>query len=95
MEGTPINVRKAADLARIRLSEEEESRFSSQLGDILEYVKKLNSLDLSEVEATAHANPVFDVMRPDASRPGFGLEKALLNAPKRTSDQFLVTKVVE
>jgi aspartyl-tRNA(Asn)/glutamyl-tRNA(Gln) amidotransferase subunit C len=95
MEGKPIDVRKAAELARIHLSDEEASQFSSQLGDVLEYVDQLNSLDVSNVEATAHANPVFDVTRPDVSRPGFGVEKALLNAPQKTSDQFLVTKVVE
>ena len=90
-----IDVRRAAELARINLSDEEAERFGSQLGNILDYIEKLKSLEIDDIEPTAHANPVFDVLRADESRPGFGLERALLNAPQKTSDQFVVTKVVE
>ena len=44
---------------------------------------------------TAHASPVFDVMREDVSRPGFGVENALKNAPRPVGDQFGVPKVIE
>ena len=47
------------------------------------------------VEPAAHPHEVFDVTRPDAARPGFGIEAALRNAPRRTGEQFLVPKVVE
>ena len=90
-----MDVRKAADLARIQLTDDEAARFGGQLGSILDYIEKLNTLDVSDVEATAHANAVYDVTRPDTSRPSFGLEKALLNAPQKTADQFIVTKVVD
>ena len=90
-----MDVRKAAELARIELTDDETARFGGQLGKILEYIDKLNTLDVSKVDATAHASAVYDVTRPDVSRPGFGLEKALLNAPQRTADQFIVTKVVD
>ena len=88
-------MRRAAELARIKLTEAEADRFGGQLGKILEYIDKLNSLDVSDIDPTAHANAVYDVTRPDVNRPGFGLEKALRNAPKKTAEQFIVTKVVE
>lgn len=90
-----MDVRKAADLARIQLTDDEAARFGRQLGKIVEYIDKLATLNVDGVEATAHTSAVYDVMRPDVSRPGFGLDKALLNAPRKTADQFLVTKVVE
>lgn len=90
-----IDVKKTADLARLRLTPEEEASYSGQLDRILEYVSQLESVDTAGVEPAAHPHEVFDVIRPDAARPGFGMEAALRNAPRRSGDQFLVPKVVE
>ena len=90
-----IDVKKTADLARLRLTEEEEAAYSGQLDRILEYVSQLDAVDTSGVEPAAHPHEVFDVLRPDAARPGIGMEATLQNAPRRSADQFLVPKVVE
>ena len=95
MSEQEIDVNYVADLARLELTEEEVSSFSAQLGDILDYVRKLESLDLEGIEPMAHAAPVFDVMREDVSRPGAGTDSALANAPDKCNDQFRVTRVVE
>jgi len=95
MAGSELDIQYVADLARLNLSDDERAKFAGQLKQVLEYVEQLEGVDVSEVEATAHANPVFNVMRPDVSRPGFGLEKALANAPKKAGGQFVVTKVIE
>ena len=58
-------------------------------------MKKLDEIDVTGIEPTAHANPVLNVVRPDEMRPGLDLEDALRNAPKATSDQFVVAKVIE
>jgi aspartyl-tRNA(Asn)/glutamyl-tRNA(Gln) amidotransferase subunit C len=47
------------------------------------------------VEPTAHAMPVYDVLRVDESRTGFTQEQALSNAPKRHADQIQIPKVIE
>lgn len=91
----PIDVKKTADLARLRLTAEEEAAYSGQLERILEYVSQLDAVDTSGVEPAAHPHEVFDVLRPDTARPGFGVDAALRNAPRRTGEQFLVPKVVE
>jgi aspartyl-tRNA(Asn)/glutamyl-tRNA(Gln) amidotransferase subunit C len=88
-------VQRVATLARLKLTETEEQEFSAQLGQILDYVAKLDELDVSGIEPTAHPSPVYDVTRPDVSRPGFGAENALLNAPKQAQGQIQVPKVVE
>jgi aspartyl-tRNA(Asn)/glutamyl-tRNA(Gln) amidotransferase subunit C len=90
-----IDVRKTADLARLRLTPEEESAYGGQLDRILHYISQLDEVDTSDVEPAAHPHEVFDVTRADEPRDGFGVEAALSNAPRRSGDQFLVPKVVE
>jgi aspartyl-tRNA(Asn)/glutamyl-tRNA(Gln) amidotransferase subunit C len=95
MSSPELDVRYVAELARIDLSEEEISTFQGQLGRILEYMKQLDALDVSGIEPTAHANPVYDVLRADKLQPSLERDLALSNAPRKTEDQFMVPKVVE
>ena len=95
MSAQKLDVAHIANLARLHLDQDEIATFQGQLDKILAYVEKLNELDVNGIEPTAHASPVFDVMRDDVARPGFGIEKALRNAPRRVGDQFGVPKVIE
>ncbi len=95
MDNDKIDVNYVADLARLQLTDEEVERFSSQLNDIIGYVRQLEGLDVTGIEAMAHATPVYDIMRADESRPGNGTQCALANAPEKSADQFRVTRVVE
>ena len=63
-----IDVKYVAHLARLNLSPEEEQKFGTQLSQVLGYVEKLNQVDVSQVEPTAHAMPLVNVTRPDATR---------------------------
>lgn len=90
-----LDVRDVARLARIQLSDDEVSLFQSQLGSILEYVEQLSTLDVSHVEPTAHAAPVFNVFREDDARPGLPRERVLANAPHSANNLVVVTKVIE
>jgi aspartyl-tRNA(Asn)/glutamyl-tRNA(Gln) amidotransferase subunit C len=95
MSSPNLDVRDVARLARIELTDEEATTFQSQLGRVLEYVEQLKTLDVSNVEPTAHANPVFNVLREDVSRPGLTREAALANAPHSANNLVVVTKVIE
>ena len=95
MAATEIDVRYVAHLARLNLTPEEEQKFGAQLGQILGYIEKLNQLDVSGVEPTAHAVPLVNVTRPDEVRPSLTNEEALRNAPARANGLFLVPKIVE
>ncbi|MCB1077940.1 MAG: Asp-tRNA(Asn)/Glu-tRNA(Gln) amidotransferase subunit GatC [Verrucomicrobiae bacterium] len=91
-----MDVNQVANLARLALSPEEAARFQSQLDHILKHIEQLNAVDVSGIEPTAHANPVYDVMREDVPRGhSFSADEALSNAPERSQDQFRVVKVVE
>ena len=43
-----------ARLARLRLSDEEVERMSSELSTILDHIEKINELELDSVEPTSH-----------------------------------------
>lgn len=88
-------VEHVAKLARLQLSPQELDRYGQQLGAILDYIAKLEKLDVSGVEPLAHAAESANVFRPDAPRPSLDRTEALKNAPERTGDFFIVPKVVE
>lgn len=95
MSTSEINIQHTAKLARLQLTEEETARYQSQIAGILDYMKVLEAHDLSGVEPTAHAMPVYDIWREDTSRDCFSAEEALSNAPRKAQGQFLITRVVE
>tara|TARA_B100000459_G_C8504221_1_gene168802 strand:- start:12 stop:290 length:279 start_codon:yes stop_codon:yes gene_type:complete len=90
-----MDLSRAVKLARIELTPEEERRLAPQLGEVLQYVNKLNELDVSDVEPTAHAAPLSNVMREDQPRETLSQEDALRNAPKTANGLFVVPKIVE
>ena len=90
-----LDVAYVAKLARLNLSDEETELFQKQLGDVLKYAEKLREVDVSNVEAAAHALPIFNVFREDAPRDWFTAQQALSNAPRQANGLFIVPKVVE
>jgi len=95
MSDSEFDIKYVANLARIAVTPEEEARLGSQLGDILGYVKKLEELDVSDVEPMAHAVPLDNVLRADEVQPSITNEEALANAPKKANGLFVVPKIVE
>ena len=90
-----LDVGYVSKLARINLSDEETQLFQKQLADVLKYAEKLREVDVSHVEAAAHAVPMFNVFREDQPRDWLTAEEALSNAPHKANQLFVVTKVVE
>lgn len=89
------DVAHVARLARLTLGEADRARLRQQLGTILEYIAKLEALDVSGVEPTSHAVPVVNVMREDEVVPGLRADEALANAPDRRDDFFRVPRILE
>jgi aspartyl-tRNA(Asn)/glutamyl-tRNA(Gln) amidotransferase subunit C len=89
-----IDVSYVANLARLELSAEETATFQVQLDAILGYVETLSRLDVSGIEATAHAVPVCGRMRADEPRPSLPPQAVLQNAPDQSQGQIRVPKVV-
>src|SRR6266496_2571894 len=85
-----LDVAYVARLARLNLTRDETELFQNQLGDVLKYVEKLRKVDVSNVEAAAHALPIFNIFREDAPRDWFTAQQALSNAPRQANGLFIV-----
>jgi len=90
-----FDVKYVAHLARIGLAPDEQEKFGAQLSNILGYIEKLNQLDVSGIEPTAHAVPLVNVFRADEVRASMPTAEALRNAPATANGLFLVPKIVE
>lgn len=87
-------VRKVANLARLELTADEEAKFTTQLGSILDYVEQLNELNVTNVQPTTRAIDVSNVTREDILQP-YPERNAILNsAPQQEGDFFRVPKIL-
>lgn len=92
---TVEQVRHVAELARLKLTPEEEQRFATQLSAILDAMAELQQLDTSGVEPTSHAALEEPRLRPDEVQPSLDPERGLQNAPARSGTSFAVPRVIE
>jgi aspartyl-tRNA(Asn)/glutamyl-tRNA(Gln) amidotransferase subunit C len=84
-----------ARLARLDLTEEERERMQVELAAILDHAEKIQALDLDDIQPTAHAIPLKNVMRPDEVRESLSQDDALANAPEAEDGRFRVPKIIE
>ncbi|MEO1149182.1 MAG: Asp-tRNA(Asn)/Glu-tRNA(Gln) amidotransferase subunit GatC [Cyanobacteria bacterium J06638_22] len=87
-------VRKVAHLARLELTEAEETQFSGQLNSILDYFEQLSELDTNNVEPTARAIDVVNITREDAQESYGERDRILEGAPDRDDDFFRVPQIL-
>jgi aspartyl-tRNA(Asn)/glutamyl-tRNA(Gln) amidotransferase subunit C len=88
-------VRHVARLARLSLSAEEEERLAAQLGHVLEYVERLQQVDVAGVEPLSFAGEAGLPLRADEPRPGLLRERVLAAAPEHDEQAFAVPRIVE
>ncbi len=94
-------VEHIARLARIELNAAEKSKFEKELSAILDFVAKLNEVDVSKVEPLTGGTELVNVMRDDSltadRRPGLGASPGRLveAAPKKREGYVEVKAVFE
>jgi aspartyl-tRNA(Asn)/glutamyl-tRNA(Gln) amidotransferase subunit C len=87
-------VRHVASLARLGLSDEEESRLQEQLSSILEHIASLDRLDTAAIPPTAQVVALSNVMRDDRVTTSLPREAVLANAPRQTNGFFEVHAIL-
>lgn len=101
-------VEHIANLARLKLTDEEKVRYRQQLSAILDYFAQLQELDTADIPPTSSVLPplakhllaaeggvVGSALRADEPRPGLSREELLSNAPDSEAGQFRVPPVLE
>ena len=98
MNLTEQEVRYVADLANLRLTDEEVQKMSQDLSHVLTHIEQLNELDITTVEPMAQV--LFDAdetatLREDVPHIPLGNADALINAAASGAGYFKVPKVIE
>jgi len=89
------NVEYTARLARIELQSKELEKLAKQLQEIVGFMDKLKELDVEGINPTSHILPMHNVLREDIQKVSLPVEKALMNAPQKEGNFFVIPKVIE
>ncbi|MCH7983799.1 MAG: Asp-tRNA(Asn)/Glu-tRNA(Gln) amidotransferase subunit GatC [Chloroflexi bacterium] len=92
---TPEDVEHIAQLAYIKLSDEESEKMRIQLTNILGQFQALAAVDTEGVEPTGHTTDANTVMRRDEPHPPLDRELVLQNAPDSDGEFVRVRPVLE
>ena len=88
-------VKHVEKLCRLRLTDEEQKKFTEQLTKILTYMDKLNELNTENVEPTSHVADLKNILRKDTIIKSMDIENVLSNAPDKDSNCFKVPAIIE
>lgn len=81
-------VKHIAQLAKIPLREKEVGQFQRELGEILDFVRLLEEVDLKGVEPIFQVTGLENVFRRDEVKPSFKQSQALSGAVKKHRGYF-------
>ncbi|RIK41425.1 MAG: Asp-tRNA(Asn)/Glu-tRNA(Gln) amidotransferase GatCAB subunit C [Chloroflexi bacterium] len=95
MHLTLDEVRHVAELAKLRLTDDEVAQYAEQLSAILEYAERVQTVDTSNVPPTPYVLPLETILREDVPEPGLSNDEALANAPDSADGFFRVRAVFE
>jgi aspartyl-tRNA(Asn)/glutamyl-tRNA(Gln) amidotransferase subunit C len=83
-------------LALVDLTDEEKEKFAKQLAEIINYFKKLNDLDTSNIEPTTHPiDGLKNVFREDEPWESLSNEEALKNAEHKKDGYFKAPRILK
>ena len=88
-------VKKIALLSRLEFAPERVEAVEKQLSDSLSYMELIEQANIENIEPTAHAVALSNVMRDDVPHESLSNEKALQNAPEAENGYFKVPKVIQ
>ncbi|MEX0869947.1 MAG: Asp-tRNA(Asn)/Glu-tRNA(Gln) amidotransferase subunit GatC [Candidatus Spechtbacterales bacterium] len=94
MKLTKKEIQHIADLARLKVSDEELKNYSEDMSEILGYVEQLNKIDTEGVEPKVQAAATHGVFRKDEQRSGPRKAEVLLRLVSFKEKGFVKVKAV-
>jgi len=95
MEVNDAMIDKLAHLSRLQFNESEKAEIKNDLQRMIEFVEKLNELDVTGIEPMLHMSDEINVLREDEIKGSVSREEALKNAPLHDDKFFKVPKVIK
>ena len=91
---TNEQIKHIANLARLELTAEEETRYGEQLSAVLDYVDKLSEVNTDKVLITSQTGGLINAWRGDEVRPWDEAEVKVALAQGETADGQVKVKRV-
>lgn len=95
MSISPEEVLKIANLARLKINQDEVGQYATELSKIISLVEQMNKVDTQNVEPMAHPLDVTQRLRKDKVTETNQREKFQSVAPNAEKGLYLVPKVIE
>lgn len=93
---TYIDTHHTAKLANLTLTDAEHEEMQNQLDDVIGYIKKLNTVETSDIEPTAQVTGLKNVTREDTAMDAcLTQDEALSGTDKKHNGLFVVDKLVD
>ena len=88
-------IRHIAQLARLGISKEEENKFSNDLSEILDYMKKLQGVDIKNILPTSHSLKLENVFREDEIKiTKSEVVDSLINSSPQKKGRYIKVKAI-
>jgi aspartyl-tRNA(Asn)/glutamyl-tRNA(Gln) amidotransferase subunit C len=91
----PKAIAKVANLARLKITDEEAAKYGPTLSNIIDFVEQLAEVNTDNVEPLASVVDITLRLREDEVTDGDYQKEILDNAPETLEGFFVVPKVVE
>ena len=85
---------KIAQLANIKIADNEREKLKNDMTAILSWVDKLNEIDTSSIEPITQMSKENNKVRGDENNHNLSVEDALKNARVKSDNYFVVPKVI-
>jgi aspartyl-tRNA(Asn)/glutamyl-tRNA(Gln) amidotransferase subunit C len=88
-------VENIAHLARLHIDDLQKDKIAEQLSSILQYIDKLEDVDVKGVKPFSGSTFMNNVLREDKLRTSPGPDITLANAPDKDEDFYIVPRIVK
>lgn len=88
------SIEHIAQLAKLKMTEEEAKQYATQLSKSLEYFDQISQVDVTGVEPLVTPSEIEVYLRDDVVEKSVDSEELVANAPERMGHLFKVPPVV-
>lgn len=88
-------IKKIAELSRLKLTENEEIRYAETISAVLEYMKILDEVDTTQIEPTYQVTDLENMVREDIVKVNKNTKELLKQMPEVEDEELVVPAVFE
>ena len=92
---TREDVKHITDLSMLNLSEEEITKYTENMEEIVEFANQINELDTEGVTESAFALDTYNVFRKDEIKESLDRELLLSNAPSSNGEAYSLPSMMD